>query len=87
MLLLCYFVTLLQARWRGRSFAALWIRTGPEGAQLRVWVRWTLEHSLQSLEVSLFVPLRKCSFSLEIVTPRGWAEPRTRSARRTRDRL
>ena len=27
------------ARWRVRSFAALWIRTGPEGAQLRVWVQ------------------------------------------------
>ena len=26
------------ARWRVRSFAALWIRTGPEAAQLRVWV-------------------------------------------------
>ena len=27
------------ARWRVRSFAALWIRTGPEGAQLRVCVQ------------------------------------------------
>ena len=29
----------LLARWRGRSSAALWIRTGPEGAQLRVGVQ------------------------------------------------
>ena len=29
-----------QARWRARRSAALWIRTGPEGAQLRVCVRW-----------------------------------------------
>ena len=27
------------ARWRARRSAALWIRTGPEGAQLRVWVQ------------------------------------------------
>ena len=29
-----------QARWRARRSAALWTRTGPEGAQLRVWVFW-----------------------------------------------
>ena len=29
-----------QARWRDRRSAALWIRTGPEGAQLRVCVFW-----------------------------------------------
>ena len=56
-----FFLVSSQARWRVRSFAARWIiRTGPEGAQLRVWVRCNSVCRFSEFFCS------KCFFSLKI---------------------